>query len=71
MARTVRNYSYDGGRDGAKVEKYLRQDDTYTGYVGETIWNHQAKKRNKKAVNKHNRALRNMINDIEFSTCEV
>ena len=65
MARTVRNYTYDGGREGAKIEHFLKQDDVYTGWVGETIWNRQAKKRNKKAVNKHNRAIRNAIIEME------
>jgi hypothetical protein len=71
MSRTVRNYSYNGGREGAKFEKYLKQDDGYTGYVGEGIWNRQAKKLNKKAVTKHNRALRNIISDVDFLNCEA
>lgn len=65
MARTVRNYEYNNGHDGGKVEKFLREDDGYTGYVGENIWNRNAKKAHKKAVNKHNRAIRNAIIEME------
>jgi len=65
MGRTVRNYADEGGRDGHKFEKFLKQDDVYTGYVGEESRSAQAKKRNKKVVNKHNRQLRNALEQTE------
>lgn len=65
MARTVRNYSYEGGRDGVRTAKLLKQDDVYTGWAGEESWNADAKRRNKKAVNKHNRQLRNALVELE------
>lgn len=65
MSKTVRNYPYENGRDGVRTAKLLKQDDTYTGWVGEESWNANAKRRNKKAVNKHNRQLRNALVELE------
>lgn len=66
MSRTVRNYEYENGRDGARHAKFLKQDDSYTGWVGEESWNAAAKRRNKKVVNKHNRQLRNALVELEM-----
>lgn len=65
MSKTVRNYPYENGRDGARFEKFLKKDDVYTGWAGEESWNADAKRRNKKVVNKHNRQLRNALVELE------
>jgi hypothetical protein len=65
MSKTVRNYTYDGGREGAKIAKFLKLDDAYTGWTGEESWSPDAKRRNKKAANKHNRQLRNALVELE------
>ncbi len=67
MSRTVRNYSFDGGRDGMRTVKLLKLDDVYTGWAGEENWNSHAKKKNKKIANKHNRQLRNKLSDFEIN----
>jgi len=44
------------GRDGAlKLEKHLKREARHTGWTDDGIWTPEAKRRNKRLVNRENR----------------
>jgi hypothetical protein len=59
------------GRDGALLlEKSLKRADRYVGWTDEGIWSPEAKKRNKRKVERENRhkmnaAIRHEVDDDE------